>query len=101
MTVRKYLTEEEVIERLSQLKKEAASGSKKSKVKDIFDKDGRLLQVPYYDEYYFTHQNWLQDEVISRELEFTRKETFYREKGQQTRTRTSSTGSSGNTGFHM
>ncbi|XP_041351730.1 lipoxygenase homology domain-containing protein 1-like [Gigantopelta aegis] len=93
VTVKKYLTEEEVLERLNQLKK--LSGAKKSKVKDVFDKDGHLLQVPVCDEYYFTHQNWLQDEIISRELEFQRRETIYREKGRQkSDTRKFSTGSS-------
>ena len=69
------------MERLKQLKK--LSSGKHSNVKDIFDKDGRLLKVPYYDEYYFTHQNWLQDETIFRELEYQKKEPVYREKGKQ------------------
>ncbi|XP_050407500.2 lipoxygenase homology domain-containing protein 1 isoform X2 [Patella vulgata] len=51
---------------------------------EIFDRDGNVVKVPFYEEYYFDHNQWLAtnegDGLTQREVKPSRKQIYYSDK---------------------
>ncbi|XP_076463551.1 lipoxygenase homology domain-containing protein 1-like [Babylonia areolata] len=51
---------------------------------DVFDRDGRVLKVPVYEEYFFPCAKWFAadegDGLLERELQFERQTLFFQER---------------------
>lgn len=117
ITVRKYLTKEEVVQFLNKLKKQRKPKERHKKrlsdrvrdrsledvqeesegeleeamddefpegsYKDVFDRDGKVVKVPVYEEFYFECKNWLAmdegDGLLERELSVKKKSMTFRD----------------------
>lgn len=59
-------------------------GSAKKLLDEMFDKDGKVVSVPLYEEYFFPCSKWFAsdegDGLIERELQLEKKTTFFQER---------------------
>ncbi|GFN94528.1 lipoxygenase-like protein domain-containing protein 1 [Plakobranchus ocellatus] len=117
VTVRKYLTKEEVVQFLNKLKKQKKPKDRHKKrlsdrvrersledvkeesedeleeameddfpegsYRDVFDRDGKVVKVPVYEEFYFVCKNWLAmdeaDGLLEREIVVKNKSISFRD----------------------
>ncbi|XP_005090790.1 lipoxygenase homology domain-containing protein 1 isoform X2 [Aplysia californica] len=66
---------------------ESEDDDKEGSYRNVFDREGKVVKVPVYEEYFFVCKNWLAtdeaDGLIERELEVKKQSTFFQDRDWQ------------------